>query len=250
MRPMLLAGQTYHGRKGAVANAFRYSVDYVLIDPEGDAPLPRLFSRNRANVMALHDRDHGGLPGQGQGAAWLRAVLADAGLPAPASLRLLAQPRLWGHVFNPVSFWLCHDAKGALFAVVAEVTNTWGDRHSYLCHRDDLAPLGASDWVTAKKVFHVSPFQKVEGVYRFRFDIGAGRVGVWIDYARDGGGVYTNLTGDLRPLTARGVLWSALRRPFGSRRVLALIHWQALRLALRRVRYLARIAPPVDEVSR
>jgi uncharacterized protein len=243
-----LRGTTFHGRKGPVRNTFRYGVDYVWA--EDGATGPRLFGRNRPGLMSLWDRDHGGAPGKGAGAAWVRQVLADDGLPAPSRLSLLAQPRLLGHVFNPVSFWLCHDADGALLAVVAEVTNTYGDRHSYLCRRDDMAPLGPDDTVVARKIFHVSPFQPVKGVYRFRFDIRDDRVGIWIDYDTPGGGVFTNLIGPVAPLTATGILGAGLRRPFGSRRVLALIHWQALRLWWKGAAFRNRPEPPADEVTR
>lgn len=111
--------------------------------------------------------------------------------------------------------------------MIAEVTNTYGDRHSYLCHRDDRAPITREDTITAQKIFHVSPFQPVAGTYTFRFDIRPDRIGIWIDYTTPGGGLFTNLIGPRQPLTNRGILASALRRP-GSRRVLALIHWQAL----------------------
>ena len=133
-----IRGETFHGRRGGIENDFRYRVDYVVLEPEaGDyagAKGPRLFSRNRANLTALHDIDHGGAPGRGRGAAWLREVLAANGLDTVAGGRLLlmAQPRVLGHVFNPVSFWLAHDAEDRLRVVVAEVTNTFGDRHSYL----------------------------------------------------------------------------------------------------------------------
>lgn len=240
--------ETFHGRKGAVKNAFRYSVDYVLLDP-ARASGPALFSRNRGNLMSVQDRDHGGAPGKGTGAAWAREVLAAHSLPADRLL-LLAQPRLFGHVFNPVSFWLAHDHLGHLRAVIAEVTNTYGDRHSYLCHRDDRAPITREDTILAQKVFHVSPFQPVAGTYAFRFDIRPDRIGIWIDYTTANGGLMTNLIGPRAPLTDRGILASALRRPFGSRRVLALIHWQALKLWGKRVRFHARPAPPTEDVSR
>jgi hypothetical protein len=243
-----LRGVTFHGRKGPVRNSFRYGVDYVWAD-EGAAG-PRLFGRNRAGLMSLWDRDHGGTPGQGTGAVWVRQVLADHGFDAPARLSLLAQPRVLGHVFNPVSFWLAHDGAGALRVVVAEVTNTYGDRHSYLCHRDDRGPLGPDDTVVARKIFHVSPFQPVAGTYRFRFDIRPDRVGIWIDYDTPGGGVFTNLIGPVAPLTTAGILWAGLRRPFGSRRVLALIHWQALRLWWKGAAFQNRPEPPADEVTR
>lgn len=244
-----IAGQTFHGRRGTVQNRFRYSVDYVLLTPDM-AKGPALFSRNRANLASIRDADHGGPPGQGTGTAWVRQVLASHGLPAPARIDLLAQPRLLGHVFNPVSFWLCHDDRGALRVVIAEVTNTFGDRHSYLVYRDDRAPITAEDHLTAQKIFHVSPFQPVEGGYRFRFDIRADRIGVWIDFSAGENGVIATLTGPRRPLTNRAILWACLRRPFGSRRVLALIHWQALKLWWKGVAYRPRPEPPVEEVSR
>jgi hypothetical protein len=244
-----IRGETFHGRKGAVANSFRYGVDYVLLDPD-TAQGPRLFSRNRANLTALHDRDHGGAPGQGRGVPWVREVLAAHGLPGSDRILLMAQPRVLGHVFNPVSFWLCHDGTGALRVVIAEVTNTFGDRHSYLCHREDGAPLTREDRVAARKIFHVSPFQPVEGGYAFRFDIRPDRVGIWIDYTAGNGGLIATLTGTRRPLTSAAILGACLRRPFGSRRVLALIHWQALKLWWKGAGYRARPLPPADEVTR
>ncbi len=248
MQVQRIRAETFHGRKGPVRNDFRYTVDYILLDPEKPQG-PRLFSRNRANLMSLQDADHGGAPGQGRGAAWAKEVLARHDLPADRLL-LLAQPRLFGHVFNPVSFWLAHDQLGHLRAVIAEVSNTYGDRHSYLCHREDRAPITREDTITAQKIFHVSPFQPVEGTYAFRFDIRPDRVALWIDYTTATGGLFTNLIGPRRPLTNAGILASALRRPFGSRRVLALIHWQALKLALKRVKFNARPAPPGEDVSR
>jgi DUF1365 family protein len=237
-----IRGQTYHGRKGDVANAFRYGVDYVMLDPDA-ATGPTLFSRNRANLTSLHDSDHGGAPGQGTGADWLRTLLAQRGLPV-GRITLLAQPRVLGHVFNPVSFWLVHDDTGALRVAVAEVTNTYGDRHSYLCHRADLGPITAEDHLTAQKLLHVSPFQPVEGGYVFRFDIRPDRIGIWIDYSAGTGGLIATLTGPRRPLTNRAILASCLRRPFGSRRVLALIHWQALKLWWKGAAFRDRPLPP------
>lgn len=244
-----IRGVTFHSRKGAVANSFRYAVDYVLLDPE-KAKGPGLFSRNKGNLTSLWDVDHGGAPRQGRGVAWVREVLASHGLPGAEKIRLLAQPRVLGHVFNPVSFWLCHDETGALRMVIAEVSNTFGDRHSYLCHRDDLGPLTPEDRVSARKIFHVSPFQPVEGGYVFRFDIRQDRIGIWIDYTAGAGGLIATLTGPRKPLTNRAILAACLRRPFGSRRVLALIHWQAAKLWWKGARYRPHTLPPPEEVTR
>jgi uncharacterized protein len=244
-----IRGETFHGRKGAVRNSFRYGVDYVLLDPEA-AQGPTLFSVNGRNLLSLHDADHGGAPGLGRGAAWVREVLAAHGLPGSGRVLLLAQPRVLGHVFNPVAFWLCHDDADALRVVIAEVTNTYGDRHSYLCHREDLAPLTREDEVRAVKILHVSPFQPVEGGYSFRFDIRPDRIGIWIDYTAGNGGLIATLTGHRRALSNGAILRACLRRPFGSRRVLALIHWQALKLWWKGAAFRNRPVPPVDEVTR
>lgn len=246
-------GHTFHGRKGEIDNAFRYTVDYVCLDAES-APrdAPALFSRNRGRLFALHDSDHGGAPKEGTGAAWVREVLATHHLDGfgIGRIELLAQPRILGHVFNPVSFWLVHDVAGALRVVIPEVTNTYGDRHSYLCHHADLAPITREDTLTAQKIFYVSPFQPVEGGYQFRFDIRDDKIGIWIDYTSGNGGLLATLVGPRRPLTNAGILRAMLRRPLGSRRVLGLIHWQAFKLWWKGAAFRTRPEPPVEEVSR
>ena len=198
--------------------------------------------------MSLHDRDHGGSPKDGRGAAWVRDVLRAHDIPAPARIMLLTQPRILGHVFNPVSFWLCYDDD--LTTVIAEVTNTFGDRHSYLCRHDDGRAITKADTLSAQKLMHVSPFQPIEGGYVFRFDIQSDTIGIWIDYSRGNGGLIATLTGPRKVISNRSILWSLLRRPFGSRRVLTLIHWQALKLWWKGARYRPQPAPPSEEVSR
>lgn len=240
---------TWHGRKGAVENAFSYSIDYVLVDAEAEVRAPAPFARNRRGVFALLDRDHGGPPHGGRGAVWVREVMAAHGIDA-ARVLLLAQPRVLGHVFNPVSFWLIEGDAGGLIAVIAEVTNTFGDRHSYLARRDDGAPITPADTIRAKKIFHVSPFQPVSGGYAFRFDVSPERIAIRIDYSEGAeGGLVATLAGRRRPLTRRAMARAMLRRPFGSRRVLALIHWQALKLWWKGAPYRARPEPPGHEVS-
>lgn len=247
--PEHIRGVTFHGRKGETQNAFRYSVDYVLIDAEAPHRGPALFRRNNAGIVALHDKDHGGAPGVGRGTGWVREVVKDVPFRI-GRIELLAQPRVLGHVFNPVSFWLIRDADDQLRTVIAEVTNTYGDRHSYLCHRDDFEPITRSDLLSSQKVFHVSPFQPVEGGYQFRFDIDDEKIGIWIDYTAGNGGLLATLTGRRTPLTNTGIIGAMLRRPLGSRRVLGLIHWQALILWWKGAVFRTRPEPPVEEVSR
>jgi DUF1365 family protein len=244
-----IKGETYHGRRGVVKNAFRYSIDYVLMD--ADAPLegPAFFGRNKAGLMSLQDSDHGGAPKAGTGSVWVREVLAQHNITLDGRIELLAQPRLLGHVFNPVSFWLCYDAVGALRVVIAEVSNTFGDRHSYICLHSDLREITKDETISAGKMFHVSPFQPIEGGYTFRFDIQPDSIHIVIDYSRGDGGLVATLKGPRQPLTNTSIVTSALRRPFGSRRVLTLIHWQAVKLWWKNATFRSRPEPPIEDVS-
>jgi DUF1365 family protein len=246
-----IKAMTFHGRKGDVQNAFRYSIDYVLLDAETQVTAPSLFMRNGRGITALNDVDHGGTPKQGRGAAWVRDVLATHNVNGVTRIELLAQPKVLGHVFNPISFWLCRRADDdALIAVISEVSNTFGDRHSYLVHHPDMRPILASDRFKAQKLMHVSPFQPIKGGYEFRFDIREDRVGVWIDYSQGKGGVIATLTGKRTPLSNSVIMSMLLFRPFGSRRVLGLIHWQAVKLWWKKARFRSCPTATSNEVSR
>lgn len=247
--PEHIAGATTHSRLGAIRHRFRYGVDYVLIDPEAPTTGPRLYARNRFNLASVHDRDHGGPPGAGQGAVWARRVLAARGLgQAGVTLKLLTQPRFLGYGFNPVSFWLAY-AGEALVAAIAEVSTPFGDRHSYLCHLPDFAPITADSRITTQKALHVSPYQAVAGSYAFRFDIRPDRIAIRIEHRNGAEGVVAVLAGTRGPLTGAGLLRAALRRPLGALRTTLLIYWQALRLKLKGARYRRRPAPPTSEVT-
>lgn len=245
-----MRGITTHARLGGIANAFRYSVDYVLIDPENSAPTPALFSRNRFNLIAVHDRDHGGTRGKGEGVAWARRVIAEHGLDTQdLEILLLTQPRFLGYWFNPVSFWMAIEGD-ALIAVIAEVNNTFGQRHSYLLARPGLAPITADTPLAARKRFHVSPFQDVAGEYRFAFRLHPDRIAIRIRHIDGAGGIDTAMAGPLSPLTSRVCLASALRRPGGALRVIAQIYRHALILKLKGAAYRPLPAPPQEEITR
>ncbi len=251
MRPEHLRATTWHKRHGGPANAFSYGVDYLLLAPENIRQTPVLFSHNRPNLFAWYDRDYGGERGQGRGAAWVREVLAEAGLDAgqDLSIRLLAQPRMLGTKFSPVSFWLITGPDGALLAAIAEVNNTFGERHNYLCHKPGFAPITAADEISAQKLFHVSPFQPRAGVYRFRFDVSDQSLHIRIHFQHATGGLTATLGGDRRPLRSAGILAALIRRPFGAVRVLALIHFQALKLFAKRAVFYRHPPPDPNTVS-
>lgn len=243
-----IQGQTYHARRGKLENAFRYGVDYILCDLT-DAAHPLLLSHNRPNLWSLWDRSHGGPRADGRGVDWFRNTLAERDFPyADAQLVLLAQPSfLWFH-FSPVSFWIAlHDDRVCAF--VAEVNNTFGHRHCYVCAHADFRPIEKSDIMVAEKLMHVSPFQDVAGQYSFSFDLSDTAISIRISYQNGKEGVLATLSGKRRRATSASLLWAALRRPFGSARVMVLIHWQALILWIKRAPFLKTPTPPASLVS-
>lgn len=245
-----IQARTTHARRGAIRNAFAYGVDFVLVEP--DAPSrdwPRAIARNRFALWSLHDRHHGGERGKGEGAAWFRRVLAARGFsPETAQIVLLTQPSfLWFH-FNPVSFWIAL-IDGTPRAFVAEVNNTFGQRHCYFCAHDDFRPICPTDRLEAEKLMHVSPFQRIAGSYVFSFGLTAQAVNIGIRYQNVDQGVLATLSGPRRKATSRSLLRAAVRRPFGAARVVALILWQAAILRIKRAPFLRRQPPPAQLVS-
>ena len=254
--PFVGAGSVRHHRLRPVDHAFAYPIGFLLLPLRSlrSAPCPAL-RRNRFALVSFHDADHG--DGGGDCLAWIEELLQSEGIAdADGEIWLQCLPRMLGHAFKPASVWYCHRADGTLAAAVVEVHNTFGERHCYLLSGPDLR-FGVEQ--AAAKVFHVSPFCRVEGQYRFRFlrtDLGAGsthppRVVVRIEHDdAQGPVVLTSISGALRPLTAgamRAVFW---RMPWMGLAVVARIHWQAMRLWLRRVPWFAKPPPPERRVTR
>ncbi|MDA9300216.1 DUF1365 domain-containing protein [Amylibacter sp.] len=243
-------GKTFHGRHGNIKNNFSYGVDYILTDlTNTNGPL--FYSRNNKNLISIYDNDYGGLSHKETGLDWVRKIILMYGFKnlLNGKIFLLAQPRVFNHVFNPVSFWMIYDEFSSLRLVVAEVSNTFGDRHSYLCHHDNMSEIKKNHTLTARKVFHVSPFQEISGEYKFRFDITDQFVDIWIDFRNNDKGVLATFSGVRQKLTNRSILSTIIFRPFGSFRVLALIHWQAIKLKYKGATFRKRPVPNSKDVS-
>ncbi len=260
--PAIGFGPIRHVRLRPARHAFTYAGYFLRLPLRAltHRPSPaRLLRFNRAGLFAVNDRDHGdGRPLL----AWIESLLAQAGVrDADGEIWLHTFPRVLGYVFNPVSFWFAHRADGELRAVVCEVNNTFGERHCYLLAHDNGRALRDGESLQARKVFHVSPFCEVAGSYRFRFLLsGAGRAGAersaarWIgcvDYEDDAGPLLkTSIAGELVALDDRALLRALFAYPAFTFGVIARIHWQALRLWLKRVPFVSKPAPPALQVTR
>lgn len=250
--PLLGRGVVRHRRLRPQAHGFAYDTFFVLLPMRQWRRAPGgALARNRFGLVSFHDADHG--HGGPDALAWLEALLAAEGIAdADGEVWLHCLPRVLGYAFKPVSFWYCHRGDGTLAAVVVEVNNTFGERHCYLLAGPDLA-YGREQ--RARKVFHVSPFCRVDGDYRFRFlrsEAGdAPRTVARIEHHdADGPLIVTSVSGRLVPVTRAALIAACVQVPLLTLGVLLRIHWQALRLALKRVPFFAKPVPPDRFVTR
>lgn len=242
--PELLVGTVYHRRLRPVDHAFTYPVFGVRLPLRRlDAARCAVFGVDGPGLMSFHQADHGPRDGSPL-LPWIEALLARHGLPHDGEILLQTFPRVLGFVFNPVSFWYCHDRHGTLVAVLAEVNNTFGGRHAYLLHHPDGRALRAGEELAAAKVFHVSPFCDVRGGYRFRFHPGPAQVLVRIDHDDEAGVLLrTAVSGRRIAWSTARLLGAFARMPLLTFGVVARIHWQALRLWRRGVPFLGARPP-------
>ena len=249
----LYRGRVMHRRLRPKAHMLTYRVFWLLLDlaeiDDLDQRL-RLFSRNRFNLLSFHDRDHGEAPGadlRPRIEAWLARAGVDIG---GGPIRLLTMPRVLGYVFNPISLFYCHQADGRLAAVVYEVTSTFGVRHSY------VIPVPAEDQAEglirqcAAKALHVSPFMGMLMDYEFRGHAPGERLDLTIDGLDAEGLLITAaMTAGRRPLNDRALLSAAAAMPLLTLKVMAAIHWEALKLWVKGVRPRPAPAPAREPVT-
>ena len=247
---LLVHGRVMHQRVWPLTNRFVYPLFYLRL------PLSRLgeirshcLGIDRARPLSIRTRDYG--PGDSSDLlTWIRTELTAVGLDASGEVWLQTMPRILGYGFNPISCWYCHDAEGSLRAILAEVRSTFGERHRYLLGAGDGGVIGPHTDLYCRKRMHVSPFCEVRGSYRFRVLERAGRSVLSIDY-HDGERLVlrTAIGGRSQPAT-EGALWRALLgQPLMTLGVTAKIHWQALRLWLRRLPLHTKPATPPEPFS-
>lgn len=234
-QPFIGFGEVRHARLRPVAHAFAYPTLFLLLPMRTLATIPGAcgaLAHNRAGALSFHDRDHG--DGRPSALEWLDELLANSGIAdATGEAWLHCYPRVWGYTFKPVSFWYCHGPDGTLRAIVVEVNNTFGERHCYVLDQ----PAWGQE-VTASKTFHVSPFCRVEGLYRFRFLLSLASLRTVVRIEHDdaqGPLLRTSVSGALQPATRAALLGAVLRFPLLTLGIFARIRWQALRLWLARV---------------
>lgn len=237
--PALYEGHVMHMRLQPFGHRFCYRIFSALLDIDQldeAAAARRWFSVDRFNLTAFHRRDHGPRDGTAL-RPWVEALLAEAGRPTPTHILLLSMPRLLGYAFNPLSVFWCYDADGRLESVVYEVKNTFGDQYPYALPADADAD-GAIRHDQAKEFF-VSPFIGMDQTYRFTLRPPGARLAIRIKQANaQGDYLIATQSGDATPMTDAALLCQLARMPLTSFKVIAAIHWQALRLWMKGAKFL------------
>ncbi len=251
----LYSGLVSHRRTRPRAHALRYRIFMLLLDLDEGPTLGRglrLFGFDAPGLLSFQTRDHGDgsdTPLKAQ----VEQHLARAGIPCGGSVRLLCMPRVLGGVFNPISVYFCHRPDGGLSAILYEVNNTFGDRHSYLIPVAAGAP-GVAVRQSADKVFFVSPFMDMDLTYAFKVrPPGQGEedsVVVSIEVADAAGRLLSaSFAGQRQPLDDRRLLAAWIGHPWMTLGVMGAIHWEALKIWLKGERIRPRPKAPENPVT-
>ena len=243
-------GVVTHARFSPRAHRLRYRIFMLLLDLD---ELPGLFSRLRVlraggfGLMSFRAADHGDRSGTDL-KAYATGVLAKAGIHADGPVRLLCMPRILGYGFNPLSLYFCQHADGRLAAILYEVRNTFGERHSYLVAAPETPTSPVRQ--TAPKRFFVSPFMDMDLVYDFEIAPPEDEIAVTVAVSRGDERILTAaFTGQRAPLTDAALLKAWLRHPLLSLKVIAGIHWEAVRILARGIGLRRRPPPPAQSVT-
>lgn len=236
-------GHVMHCRLRPFRHRFVYRVFSMFADIDaldGLAARTAFFSHNRFNLFSLMDRDHG--PADGAPLRpWIEHLLRQAGAaPDGGRIFILCFPRILGYVFNPLTVFFCFDATAKLAGIVYEVRNTFGEKHAYAAA---IGGAPANGLITHRqnKAFYVSPFLPMDMTYTFRLRAPDDRLSVMIRTQAPGGDMLiATLTGARQPFCTATLLRALLAYPLMSLKIIAAIHFEALRLWRKGAKFVSR----------
>lgn len=249
----LYEGVVTHTRHFPRRHRLAYRVWYLLLDLDELEELDRAvpgFAVDRPGPVSFRARDHGPRDGAAL-RPWIDGHLAEAGIDLEGGpVRILCFPRILGYVFNPLSVWFCHGSDGSLRALLYEVSNTFGEQHSYLVPVGPGVEAGETVRATFDKELFVSPFIDMDATYDFRARVPDERLAVIVrEHVRDGHVLDAVLTARRLPLDGRRLASAFVRHPLLTLKVIGGIHWEALRLWLKGAPYRRRGTPPTHPVT-
>jgi DUF1365 family protein len=247
----LYVGRVIHHRLRPRRHSLGYRAHWMLLDLDELDSLglrSRFFSHNRFNLFSFYDADYGNCDAQPLRRT-IERQLASAGIAFDGgAIRLLTMPRLLGYAFNPLSIYFCHRQNGSLAALLYEVRNTFGERHSYL-----IAASETDRGIIRQhcdKQFYVSPFLGLDMRYDFSVAEPGETVRVVVRGSDEAGAlIVASLVGHRKPLTDGNLLRLLFTHPLMTLKVTLGIHWEALRLWLKGVRLEPKPTAPKQPVT-
>ena len=242
-QPCLYKGDVWHKRKSPKVHSFRYPIFYLLLDLDdlasGNAK-PWCLSFDRFNVFSVCQQDYGDFT-SGSLKDHILDVLSKGGIRAPNQIMMLTLPRMLGYAFNPMTSFYCYDQDGGLTAILYEVHNTFGERHTYIHQVEPDTQKSVSHSV--EKRFHVSPFFPVDGTYKFHHRRPAEKLSLAIQYSDASGTPLMTacLTGERKALNTAALLSVFVKIPLIPFKVIGAIHYQALKLWIKRIEFFGNL---------
>ena len=233
-------GKVIHRRFKPKEHYFKYNVFSLLIDIDELEIIEntiKIFSHNKFNIISFFDKDHG--PRDGTSVKqWVIKNLKDIGIEnIKIQIKLLCYPRIFGYVFNPLSVFFIYDENSRLIAILYEVKNTFGEQHTYVFKTDDDKVIINN----CTKKFHVSPFIEMECHYYFRVLKPSDKISVIIDQKdKDGKLLYASQDGNATELNEKNLLTSYISHPLMTFKIIAAIHYEALKLWLKGIKIIKR----------
>lgn len=243
MKSYLYLAKVMHNRMEPKQHRFHYNVFMFCLDLDAldkDCSDSTLVSRNSFNLFSFYDKDHLQLPGldkQKNTREQINAYLAQNGMEkAPARVLLITNLRMLGYVFNPVSFYFCYDENGLPLCAVCEVQNTFKEMKLFFLGKDSFDGDQFRKRVT--KYFYVSPFIEHDAEFDFQLALPGEKMNIRIDdYKEDRRFFISTLTGQKREMTTARLIGYYFRFPFITLQIIFLIHWNAMLLWFKKIRF-------------
>ena len=253
MSSAILEALVYHKRHLPIEYDFSHKVFYLMLNlaDQDSFKKMKLFSVNKFNFFSLYWSNYG-FKEITDPNRYILDTLKKFNLEHKRikKIILITMPKILGYCFNPVSFWLCYNQENNLLAILSEVNNTFGERHAYLCFKKNFDAIEAGDLFTREKVFHVSPFCKIEGEYEFQFSIDEKHTNINIDYYKDGKLlISTSIKGRSIALKDKNLLKNFFTYSVSVLKVIFLIHYHAFWLWIKKVPYIKNPNKPKIDIT-
>lgn len=247
----IIFAKVMHKRLVPKVNQFVYEVFYICFDITKINNLTKkFFSLNKFNLFSFYEKDYG--PKDGSSIEnWAKNILETLQIDKKINkIFLFTHPRVLGYVFNPASFLFCLDENEKLQAVIVQVNNTFGENHCYLISNKDGSLILQNQWFEADKEFHVSPFFKLEGFYKFRFIFEQNKIAIWIDYFTDEKTLLTSVIYKKQvDFDDLNLIFAFIKIPFMTLKVIILIHIQALKIVFKKIKYIAKPEQKITKIT-